>query len=90
MRIVYQNVVWLLIFVAYNYLCLADHRDVITVGALFDNEDAESRLVLESAIKTTNTMQQNLHYVLQTRVLSNSDTFKCCKLGKWQNCVGFG
>jgi hypothetical protein len=32
MRIVYQNVVWLLIFVAYNYLCLADHRDVITVG----------------------------------------------------------
>ncbi|XP_008198458.1 glutamate receptor ionotropic, kainate 3 isoform X2 [Tribolium castaneum] len=81
MKILSQNVIWLLIFVAYNYLfCLADDKNKITVGAFFEREDVQSKAALNYAIDTTNMMQQHLKYALKTQILAQNDSFYCCKL----------
>ncbi|XP_063925797.1 glutamate receptor ionotropic, kainate 2-like isoform X2 [Zophobas morio] len=79
MKIVYQNVFWLLMFAAYNYLCLAN-QNVITIGAFFDEEDDQAKIALKSVVHTMNTMQQEFEYVVKTQKVARIDSFQCCRL----------
>ncbi|XP_030751235.1 glutamate receptor ionotropic, kainate 2-like [Sitophilus oryzae] len=76
MKIVFQNVILLLSFVAYNYFCLAN--EIIKIGAFF-NEDQSSHPINWGVIR------DNIHEKVgfmdpETKIVPNGDAFESGKI----------
>ncbi|KAL3269201.1 hypothetical protein HHI36_008283 [Cryptolaemus montrouzieri] len=86
MKIVIQNVIFFLMFACYNYLCLAN--DAITIGVLFNDENAKEELPVTSVTYANNMMDSRIKYDYKTKVISNDDTNivnkKVCEMAKME------
>jgi hypothetical protein len=91
MKIVYQNVIWLVLFAAYNYISLAQDppiefdigectapeapNDPSVSAAFFHEENSQARVAFETAITKMSTMQQTFSFNARSHVIPEGDTF---------------
>jgi hypothetical protein len=91
MKIVYQNVIWLVLFAAYNYISLAQDPPIeFDIGecaapeapnnpsvsaAFFHEENSQARVAFETAITKMSTMQQTFSFNARSHVIPEGDTF---------------
>jgi hypothetical protein len=91
MKIVYQNVIWLVLFAAYNYISLAQDppiefdigecaapeapNDPSVSAAFFHEENSQARVAFETAITKMSTMQQTFSFNARSYVIPEGDTF---------------
>ncbi|XP_018576212.1 glutamate receptor ionotropic, kainate 2-like [Anoplophora glabripennis] len=77
MKIVLQNVLWLLVFVAYQYFCLANES--ATIGVIFSEEINQSAVVLKSTIHKKNTFDHIVYFRTNVKQVSKYDSFEASK-----------
>ncbi|XP_018570639.1 glutamate receptor ionotropic, kainate 1-like isoform X2 [Anoplophora glabripennis] len=77
MKIVLQNVLWLLFFVAYQYFCLASES--VTIGILFNEGSHQSEIALNSTLHKKNTFDQKAFFKSNVLQISNFDSFEASK-----------
>jgi hypothetical protein len=91
MKIVHQNVIWLVLFAAYNYISLAQDppiefdigecaapeapNDPSVSAAFFHEENSQARVAFETAITKMSTMQQTFSFNARSHVIPEGDTF---------------
>jgi hypothetical protein len=91
MKIVYQNVIWLVLFAAYNYISLAQDppiefdigecaapeapNDPSVSAAFFHEENSQARVAFETTITKMSTMQQTFSFNARSHVIPEGDTF---------------
>ncbi|CAH0555475.1 unnamed protein product [Brassicogethes aeneus] len=78
MKIAVQNVIWVLMFAAYNYLCLA--KDSITIAALFDEKDSQAEMPVRSMVYAKNIIDQKFFYKVFSHNMEKADSFACSQL----------
>ncbi|KAJ3653938.1 hypothetical protein Zmor_013160 [Zophobas morio] len=77
MKIVYQNVIWLLSFAAYTYMSLADdEKPAVDIVAFFHEEDNQAKLAFETAVSNFDIMDSPVEYVPRIEVTSESDSLE--------------
>ncbi|XP_074036325.1 glutamate receptor ionotropic, kainate 2 [Leptinotarsa decemlineata] len=77
MKIVFQNVVWLLSFVCYQYLCMA--KSAVTIGVLLNELTSQVILPLNSVIYKKNMFDQMVYFTSNVSQVSNTDSFDASK-----------
>jgi hypothetical protein len=91
MKIVYQNVIWLVLFAAYNYISLAQDppmefdigecatpeapNDPPVSAAFFHEENSQARVAFETAISKMSIMQKIFSFNARSHVIPEGDTF---------------
>ncbi|KAG5889811.1 hypothetical protein JTB14_025590 [Gonioctena quinquepunctata] len=78
MKIVLQNVVWLLSFISYQYLCSA--KTAVTIGVLLNDLTSQVILPLNSVLYRKNVVDQRVYFKSNVSKVSNSDSFEASKI----------
>ncbi|KAK9873338.1 hypothetical protein WA026_022143 [Henosepilachna vigintioctopunctata] len=77
MKFFLGNIIFLFIFACYNYYCLAS--DALTIGVLFNNNDADEQLPVESVTYANNLIDQRINYTCNAQIISDDDTSEANK-----------
>ncbi|KAH0810853.1 hypothetical protein GEV33_011935 [Tenebrio molitor] len=76
MKIVYQNVIWIVLFAAYNYISLAQDPPIeFDIAAFFHEENSQTRVAFETAISKMSIMQKTFSFNARSHVIPEGDTF---------------
>ncbi|KAJ8912942.1 hypothetical protein NQ315_017273 [Exocentrus adspersus] len=78
MKIVLQNVLWLLSFVAYQYFCL-ENQAVTNIGVFFSDEKYQSEIALNTTIYKKNTVDQRANFKSTIKHVP-ADSFEASKI----------